>query len=53
MDEPLLSLIHIQAKKVEHTLMELLVVAVCSVLAGADDFVKIEKWEKEKLDWFR
>jgi predicted transposase YbfD/YdcC len=42
-----------QAKKVEHNLVELLVVAVCGVLAGADDFVQIEEWAKEKLDWFR
>lgn len=42
-----------QAKKVEHDLVELLVVAVCGVLAGADDFVEIEEWAKEKLDWFR
>ena len=41
------------AKKVEHNLVELLVVAVCAVLAGADDFVQIEEWAKEKLDWFR
>lgn len=42
-----------QAKKVEHDLVELLVVAVCGVLAGADDFVEIEEWAKEKLAWFR
>ncbi len=42
-----------QAKKVEHSLVELLVVAICGVLAGADDFVQIEEWGKEKLDWFR
>lgn len=42
-----------QAKKVEHDLVELLVVAVCGVLAGADDFVEIEEWGKEKLVWFR
>lgn len=28
-----------QAKKVEHDLVELLVVAVCTVLSGADTFV--------------
>ena len=28
-----------QAKKVNHDLVELLVVAVCGVLAGADDFI--------------
>ena len=42
-----------QAKKVEHDLVELLVVAICGVLAGADDFVEIEEWAKEKLDWFQ
>ena len=42
-----------QAKKVEHDLVELLVIAVCGVLAGADDFVEIEEWAKEKHDWFR
>lgn len=42
-----------QAKKVEHDLVELLVIAVCGVLAGADDFVEIEEWAKEKHDWFK
>jgi len=42
-----------QFRKVEHNLVELLVVAVCGVLAGADDFVEIEEWAKEKRDWFR
>jgi predicted transposase YbfD/YdcC len=42
-----------QTKKVDHNLTELLVVSVCAVLAGADDFVEIEEWAKEKLDWFR
>lgn len=42
-----------QAKKVEHDLVELLVIAVCCVLAGADDFVEIEEWAREKQDWFR
>lgn len=42
-----------QASKVEHDLVELLVVAVCGVLAGADDFVEIEAWAKEKVSWFR
>ena len=42
-----------QAKKVEHDLVELLVIAVCGVLAGADDFVEIEEWANEKHDWFR
>ena len=41
-----------QAKKAEDVLVELLVIAVCGVLAGADDFVEIEEWAKEKRDWF-
>jgi len=42
-----------QAGKVEHDLVELLVVAVAAVLAGADPFVEIEAWENEKRDWLR
>ena len=42
-----------QTAKVDHDLVELLVVAVCGVLAGADDFVEIDEWAKEKLVWFR
>lgn len=42
-----------QARKVEHDLIELLVVAVNAVLVGADTFVEIELWAKEKMDWLR
>lgn len=42
-----------QAKKVEHDLVEMLVMAVCAVLVGADDFVEIEEWAYEKVDWLR
>jgi len=42
-----------QSAKVEHDLVELLVVAVNAVLVGADTFVEIELWAKEKLDWLR
>jgi predicted transposase YbfD/YdcC len=42
-----------QAWKVEHDLVELLVVAVNAVLVGADTFVEIELWAKEKLEWLR
>jgi len=42
-----------QSGKVEHDLVELLVVAVNAVLVGADTFVEIELWAKEKLDWLR
>jgi hypothetical protein len=42
-----------QAGKVEHDLVELLVVAANAVLVGADTFVEIELWAREKLDWLR
>ena len=42
-----------QKKKVGHDLLELLVVAVCSVLVGADTFVEIEHWAEDNLEWFR
>jgi len=42
-----------QSAKVEHDLVELLVLAVNAVLVGADTFVEIELWAKEKLDWLR
>src|SRR5947199_158437 len=42
-----------QAAKVEHDLVELLVVAVSAVLVGADTFVEIELWARERLDWLR
>ncbi len=42
-----------QAWKVEHDLVELLVVAVNAVLVGADTFVEIELWANEKIEWLR
>lgn len=42
-----------QAGKVEHDLIELLVVVANAVLVDADTFVEIELWAKEKLDWLR
>lgn len=42
-----------QATKVKHDLVELLVVAVNGVLVGADTFVEIELWAREKLDWLQ
>ena len=38
----------IQATKVEHDLIEPLVVSVSAVRSGADTFVEIEAWAKEK-----
>lgn len=36
-----------------HDLVEMLVVAVCAVLCGADTFVEITLWGEERLDWLR
>jgi predicted transposase YbfD/YdcC len=36
-----------------HDLVEILVVAVCATLCGADNFVDIELWANERLDWLR
>ena len=41
----------LQAKKVQHDLVQLLVVAVNAVLVGADTFVEIELWSRERLNW--
>lgn len=42
-----------QGWKVLYPLPEILLVVLCGVLAGADDFVEIERWAKRKLDFLR
>jgi len=41
------------ARHVRHDLSELLTVAVCAMLCGADDCVEISAWGQERLDWLR
>lgn len=41
------------AQQTRHRLSELLTVAVCAVLSGADDFEDISQWGRAKLDWLR
>jgi predicted transposase YbfD/YdcC len=41
------------AQQTRHRLGELLTVAVCAVLSGADDFEDIAQWGTAKLDWLR
>ena len=36
-----------------HDLTELLVVAICGVICGADDWVSIQQFGEDKLEWFR
>jgi predicted transposase YbfD/YdcC len=41
------------AQQTRHVLSEVLTVAVCAVLSGADDFEDIVQWGRAKLDWLR
>jgi predicted transposase YbfD/YdcC len=41
------------AQQTRHRLSELLTVAVCAVLSGADDFAEISQWGRAKLAWLR
>ena len=41
------------AKRSTHDLVEMLVVAVCAMLCGADNFVEIQMWAEARLDWLR
>jgi hypothetical protein len=37
----------------QHLLIDIIVVAVCCVICGADNFVEIQTIANEKIDWFR
>ena len=41
------------AGRTKHDLVEMLVVAVCGLVCGVDDFVGIEAWANERIDWLR
>jgi len=38
-------------RKVTYPLINVVVIAVCAVVAGADDFVSIALWGRERRDW--
>ena len=42
-----------QAWKVVYPLREVLLVVLCGTMAGAEDFVEIERWANRKLDFLR
>lgn len=42
-----------QSWKVVYPLPEILAVILCGTLAGAEDFVEIERWARQKLDFLR
>lgn len=39
--------------KVEHLLIDILVIAVCAVIAGAESWVEMALYGQEKADWLR
>ena len=41
------------AGRSKHDLVEMLVVTVCGLMCGVDDFVGIELWANERIDWLR
>lgn len=40
-------------QQTRHKLAEILAVAICAMISGADDFESIAKWGELKLDWLR
>jgi hypothetical protein len=36
-----------------HLLLDIIIIAICAVICGADDWVEIEEFGKAKLKWFR
>ena len=38
-------------RKVVYPLINIVTIAICAVIAGADDFVAIAAWGSEKRDW--
>ncbi|WP_153112190.1 ISAs1 family transposase, partial [Propionivibrio limicola] len=41
------------AGRSKHDLVEMLVICVCALVCGIDDFVGIEAWANERIDWLR
>jgi predicted transposase YbfD/YdcC len=41
------------AGRSKHHLVEMLVLAACAMVCGVDDFVGIEAWGNERIDWLR
>jgi predicted transposase YbfD/YdcC len=37
----------------QHALLDIVVIAVCAILAGCDSWVDVERFGRAKLDWFR
>lgn len=41
------------AGRSRHNLVEMLVVTVCALMCGVDDFVGVEAWANERIEWLR
>jgi len=37
----------------KHNLLEIIVIAICAVISGADEWTEIELWGKAKIDWLK
>ena len=37
----------------QHQLLDMIIIAICAVICGADNWVEIEQFGNDKLDWFR
>ena len=37
----------------KYALVDMLVIAVCAMVCGVEDFVGIEAWANERIDWLR
>ncbi len=37
----------------QHELLDIIVIAVCAVICGADNWVEVEAWANARLDWLR
>ncbi len=42
-----------QSWKTLYPLPEVLLIVLCGVMAGADDFVEIERWAQRKMNFLR
>lgn len=36
-----------------HQLLDIIIVAICAVICGADSWVEVEEFGNAKIDWFR
>jgi predicted transposase YbfD/YdcC len=40
-----------RVRKVTHPLINIVTIAICAVISGADDFVSMASWARQKRDW--